>query len=228
MRKSLEARHYANQQVARILEKFKEEYKSVTVLVDAVKEFTALINNVATLVTKVDGIPSKTAGNKNLCRLDLMSVTHRVSNVLKAYATVNKDQTLSDFIISSRSELKNRLRHQQLLDYSKGVSERIGTMTEVLAPYGLTEDIKKQLDEEIEEFKSVVLEPRQLINERKTNNELIVDYIGDAAELLEDKIDPLMELFNEHPLFYPEYKAARMIINAASRKQKTESEINEA
>ena len=115
------------------------------------------------------------------------------------------------------------MRHNEILNYSKNLLDQITPLAKELANYGLTEELLADLDREIIEFEGLINQPRQLISERKTTNELIEDKIDEIYSLLTNQVDPLMELFNDDRELYLTYKSARMIVDPASRKR-TESE----
>ena len=173
------------------------------------------------LVTKVGSIPNLTAANKQMARAELIAPCLKVSNLIKVYAFINKNENLLSSLNTKETNFL-KLRHQQLLDYGKFINTQMLELGDALIPYGLSEELKTELSQELKDYEACMSEPRQLINERKTNNELIANYITDATVLLNEKIDPMMELFNEDQEFYLEYKAARMIVDPATRKREKE------
>lgn len=227
MNKTLEARHHSHKVVVLTLEKYKYKLSAIPVLENSYQELDELVNKAIGLVTKVDAIPEKTAGNKKVARNELAATALKVSNIIKVYATVTKDSNLAGTLVTAETNLSTQMRHQQLLDYCKNLLSLTNDLNETLTPYGLSTELNEQLSNEVSEFDKAFTEPRQIINERKTNNELLSEFIGDATELLSDKIDPLMELFNEDKEFYLEYKSARMIVDPATRKRVEEEVINE-
>ena len=54
------------------------------------------------------------------------------------------------------------------------------------------------------------------------------EQIDDTQSLLNNEIDPLMEIFNEDKEFYLAYKTARMIVDPATRKRLADAEASEA
>ena len=116
------------------------------------------------------------------------------------------------------------MRDQQLLDYSKGVKERIEPLIDSLTQYGVSKELVDEFYTNINTFEGLINEPRELINTRKTINEIIEDKIAKASELLTTTIDGLMELFNDQVPFYLEYKSARNMVNPAVRHRNTPEE----
>lgn len=225
MKKIIEARHNAHMQVKLTLKNNEPKFAGIPALINASTKLESLVNKTSSLLTKVESIPSKTGGNKKMRRTKLIAVSLKVSNILKAYAFVAKDKNLSNFLITSQSVLATHVSHQGLLDYSKGLTERIAPITSKLADYGLTSEIQDSLATEINNFGAIITEPRRLINERKTNNKLIKDLLKEIYYLLNNRIDPLMELFVEDKEFYLSYKSARMIVDPATRSKNNNEQV---
>lgn len=225
MKKTMTARFNAGKQVLITMKKYSAKYAHIPVLNTVVQSLEENINHVNVLLTRVDSIPSQTAGNKNMARADLVSIAVKVSNVLKVYAFMEKNQNLSNFIISSESALMNQLRHQELVDYSKNLIAHCEPLTDELLDYGLTAEMMEELIDETAEFEVVSAEPRQLISERKTINEMIEDGIDNMQVLLANQLDPLLELFVDDKEFYLAYKSARIVVDPATR-HRSEDEIS--
>lgn len=216
------ARFNAGKQVMLTMNKYAEKYKHIPVFITVMKNLEEKINHVNTLLTKVDSIPSQTAGNKNRTRTDLIGTALKVSNVLKVYAVMKKNQNLTNSLICSESALMNQLRHQELVDYSKNLIVHCGPIMDELVDYGLTQEMLIALAKEAADFEKVNTEPRQLISERKTMNEMIDDGIDQMQNLLANQLDPLLELFVDEREFYLAYKSARMVVDPARRKRSEE------
>lgn len=222
MNKTISARHNANQQVLITLKNYEAYLARVPAMPGMILKYARLINETNTLVAKADSIPSKTAGNKNMARTDLVGVCLKTSNILKVYAFTSKNENLNNFIVNSENKLSNQMRHNEILNYAKNLLEEIKPIVPELTIFGLTVELLADLDRETIEFEGLINQPRQLISERKTTNELIEDKIDEIYSLLSNQIDPLIELFNDEKELYLAYKSARMIVDPASRK-KTES-----
>jgi hypothetical protein len=224
MNKTISARHNANQQVLITLKKYEPQLSIVPAMPGIILKYQTLIIDTDSLIAKADSIPSKTAGNKNMTRTDLVAVCLKASNILKVYAFISKNENLSNFVVHTESQLSVQMRHNEILNYSKNLVDKITPLATELANYGLTEALLADLGSEVSEFEGLINEPRQLINERKTTNELIEDKIDEIYSLLINQIDPLMELFNGNKELYLAYKSARMIVDPATRKRTEEVE----
>jgi len=226
MKKSLSSRHNANKQICITLKNNEAKFSHIQVFKDVFGELNSQVENINGLLGKAEAIPKKTAGNKNLARTELISIVLKLSNVLKVYAYMQRDENLSNFVISSENSLSTKLRQEELLNYSKNLDKHIAPIATELVKFGLNEELQTELRTEITEFEILLTEPRQLISERKTTNEMIEEQIDKTYKLLINQIDPLMELFIDDKAFYLSYKSARMIVDPA-RRIKVEEEVQE-
>jgi hypothetical protein len=223
MKKTIIARHNANQQVLLRLNDNREKFSQVPIMIRLLSELEKMVDETEELITKGENIPGKTAGNKNLAKSELIAVSLKVSNIVKAFAFTTKNENLANFIVSSNNALAHQMRDQELLEYSKNLLDRINSFTAELADYGLTEELKQELDTEIKDYEHLMTEPRKLISERKTTNELTEDKIAMIQSMLSNQLDPMMELFVDDKEFYLAYKSARMIVDPATRKKSEEN-----
>ncbi|WP_372644329.1 hypothetical protein [Ancylomarina sp.] len=226
MKKSITAKRNAHYQVLQFLTKNTDKLMVIPVIGSMQTRLLQLISETNELVKNAGSIPSKTAGNKNITRAELVEVVFKVSNVLKVFAYMTKNENLSNFIINSKSALDYELRHQEILNYAKNLLDRVSPIAADLLNYGISEDLITELSTEISDFETVISEPRELISERKTLNELTEEKVDEIQTLLSNEIDPLMEIFNEDKEFYLAYKTARMIVDPASRKREVAAENN--
>ncbi|WP_321279114.1 hypothetical protein [Marinifilum fragile] len=224
MDKSITARSNAFQQVQINLSNNQAKFAHIPAMGKMFTSLTSLIGETNELIDKAENIPSKTSGNKNLVRSALSSVALKASNILKVYSFISKEENLSNFVDRINNSFLTKLREKELLSFCKNLLERITPLKTELADYGLNEEMITELSTKITDYEKVLTEPRQLINERKTTNELIEDNIDQIQSLISNQIDPMMELFVDDKEFYLSYKSARMIIDPATRKKIEEIE----
>lgn len=216
MKKTLEARYKAQKQTLITLKKFKDNYSSIPILVQAVDMLSKSIEQARQLMIAIESVPQRTAANKDLAREELAAIALKIGNVLKVYSNLNHDKNLYSQLVTSENLLSHQMRQQELLNYCNSIKETVEKDPQAIEPYGATATLIEEFKKEIDEFALLISEPRHLVNERKTNNELLAESIVNAGRLLNDQIDPLMELFIDDQQFYLEYKSARMIVDPAS------------
>ena len=217
MKKSITARHNANKQVLLTLKNNEVKLSGVPVMATVVSKLEELVNETNALITKAEGIPAKTAGNKDIARADLVAIALKASNAVKVYAFITRNENLTNFLVTTESDLSKNMRQNELLDYAKNLSGHITPIATELAEYGLTPEMATELETEINEYEALLSEPRKLISDRKTTNELIDDKMDEIYTLLIHQLDPLMELFIDDQELYLSYKSARMIVDPATR-----------
>ena len=217
MKKTLESRLNSQIQTQKTLEKYQERFANNSVLTKAYNQLTSRLNDTRLLGTKVEAMPSKTAGNKNLAKEELISVLVKVGNVMKVYALHQKNENLLNLLITSENELSNKMKGGELLKYSYFIQETVAGDAPNLSPYGVNEELINDLNNEINDYAVVENEPRHIINERKTAKEMLEDAISEMSALIREQIDPLMELFIDDKEFYLEYKSARIIVDPSFR-----------
>lgn len=224
MKKNIIAKHNSNRQTLLCLQTNQNKFSEIPILLSFILELDKLVSKTNVLLAKSGSIPSKTGGNKNIARTELIAIAFKLSNILRVFASVTKNENLINFIIKSKSTLEYDIRHEELLKYTKNLLDFIRPLSAELANYGLQDEHIAELDSEIKGFELLMTEPRQLISERKTTNELIEEKIDEINVLLNNQVDPLIELFNEDMEFYLAYKSARMIVDPSSRKRNIELE----
>ena len=174
-------------------------------------------------------MPGKPASNKKIAKDQLIADVHKLSNALSVVARLENNEKLLTQLVTSESMLNSKMRDGELLNYSHFIQETIEKDPQSVMQCGVSEQLINDLNNDINNYAAADSEPRQLVNERKTANEMLVDTIGDIADLLRNQIDSLMELFADDKEFYLEYKSARMIVDPAyrSRNEPTVSQPEE-
>lgn len=224
MNKTITARYNAYQQVQINLNDNQDKFAHIPAMGIMFTSLTNLIGETNVLITKAGSIPSKTSGNKNLARTELVNICLKAGNILKVYAFISKNENLSNFVDSIQNSYLTKMRDQEFLAFAKNLKDNITPISTELAEYGLTAEMSTELDAEITDYEKALTEPRQLISTRKTSNELIEENIDLIHSLLSNQIDPMMELFADDKEFYLSYKSARMIVDPATRKRAEEDE----
>lgn len=228
MKKTLKSRLDANKRIHECLNDNTAKIEAVPILIAFNNDLRKFNKKADVLLTKVENVPLKTGGNKKLAKEDLVPILVKASNMLKVYGTVTHDQNLLNFLITSSSTLGIETKDNELISYAENIYKRLLSFGEAVNKYGWTTELTEELNTELKDFTAVVSEPRKLIEDRKTNNELLEDTIAEAGLLCRESIAPLMELFIDDKEFYLAFKAASMIIDPATRsKVSSESEVKE-
>lgn len=223
MKKSIEARYNSHKLTQDTLDNNKAKFAGNPAFVKAYNSFTIAVDNSGKLILKSGSLPKRTAANKEIARDELAAISLKISSALKAFCIINKDNNLASMLITSETALNKSMKQQDFMTYNNQILSIIEAEPEKFSDYGISEALTNELKQELGEYAALINQPRQLINERKTSLELLDESINEANHILRDIIDSLMELYIDEHTFYMEYKAARMIIDPASRKRDTDN-----
>jgi hypothetical protein len=120
----------------------------------------------------------------------------------------------------------NALLNQCTLIYN--IAEAMDTAE--ITPYGVLPETVVSLKKEIDDFAALVAKPRTEIITRSRATSSLEDLFKETNELLRNQLDKLMLVLRlGNPVFYNEYKSARIIVDLhGSRKETVETEVEEA
>jgi hypothetical protein len=94
-----------------------------------------------------------------------------------------------------------------------------------LADFGYTSETIADLEASVDEFKSVIVGPRETIGARKHKTTNLKQLFASLDSTLYDRLDKLMVLFKDsHPDFYNDYRTARSLIITSARHKKGATE----
>lgn len=225
MKKSFHERHNSNKKVCKILKNNLSSFSHIQIFIDILDKLETQVENTNFLLTRVKYIPGKAKENKNLSRIELISIVLKISNVLNVYANLKENVNLSNFVVSSENKLCGNLKQRKLLNYAKKLDRHVSPIMSELAYYGLTEKLLTELRQEIIEFEELLAKPDKTIKKTKTNNESIEERIDQTYKLLITQLDPLMELFVDDIIFYLDYKSARMETYQVKRRRRRRRKV---
>ena len=154
------------------------------------------------------GITEKKAAAKT----KLVAATMEVIKPLKLLATFSGDIELLNKADVLKSTLTTMGR--------QALSTRCGVMLSLAGdqlkegkPYKLTTAKISALENALEDFNKVASSPRIGITDRKEANERLADSIDEAMDILNDKMDLIMDLLETtDPELFNRYKAVREIV----------------
>ncbi len=199
----------------------------------AFADVAAFVNGVAALKTDVAAIREMEELQRNVSVTGvsqskqsvedrLVALTMQVANGTYVFAFSTGNEELQKQSSLNKS-LLYRAEGNALLSQAKNVSKNARANVEKLEDYGVTSAMLTELDSVIAEFETVLTKPRDTTVERKVYTDSLPKLFAAADSILYDKLDKLVTLFKSSaPEFYSAYKAARNVIDTASRKKKTD------
>jgi hypothetical protein len=183
--------------------------------VPAVAGFYTQLNTLITqLVTADVGSRADLTGyalSKSFKRTTLETLSLKVSNAISSYAVVNNDAVLqkrADFPTS-----KWYLCSEEELVTQANIVKNLATpLSATLATFGATAADVTALGTALTAFTDAISDPTLAIDQRKEDNEKVVESIDQIRTLLTDKLDVLMRSFEvNNPSLFSLYGSARAI-----------------
>ena len=183
--------------------------------VPAVAGFYTQLNTLITqLVTADVGSRADLTGyalSKSVKRTTLETLSLKISNAISSHAVVNNDAVLqkrADFP-SSKWYLCSE---EELVTQANIIKNLATPLSTTLEPFGALEADVTALDVALTAFTDAISDPTLAIDQRKEDNEKVVESIDEIRSLLNDKIDVLMRSFEvNNPSLFALYRSARAI-----------------
>ncbi len=199
-------------------------YISIKAFEDGVKIFKTNISDIRETKEKQTNVPVAGATQSKQAAEDrLVELTVQVANGTYVYAFEKVNTELKKLSTVNRSELY-RAEGNALLSKAKNIMKNAGENAEQLIYYGITDNVLAELETAIAEFELLLTKPRGTIVERKVYTGNLPRLFAAADSTLYDKLDKLIMLFKtSNPDFYSAYKAARNLIDTATRRRKDDS-----
>lgn len=155
------------------------------------------------------------AMDKRNAKDEALSAIVNIAKPASVYADDSNNLQLRQQLNVSRGPL-SLLTQNDLLNTLTGMYNAVFAEKDHLADYGVTEQKIADAKTKLDAYTSSVPTTRDAIVERKTNNEVIEEGIGNLRRGFH-RLDNLMRLF-EGTQFYSEYKNARIIVDLGTRK----------
>ena len=194
---------------------FNAKNASSMTTVPAVAGFYTQLNTLVTqLITADVGSRADLTGyaiSKSAKRTALETLSLKISNALTSYSVVNNDAVLqkrADFPTS-----KWYLCSEEELVTQATIIKNLATPLAVsLAPFGAAATDVTALGSSLTAFTDAISDPTLAIDQRKEDNEKVVETIDQIRTLLNDKLDVLMRSFEvNNPSLFSLYRSARAI-----------------
>lgn len=222
MKKFFENKFTMYDAVDKTLDKHKSLVDTVPAFMDAAAKFKVLIGKIDA-ERMVKGRKDRGIRmDKETAQEKLIGLTLKVSGSLVAYATAAENHTLAEKARVSSSELINA-RDTSMPDMCKAIFDLTSGLETALEYYGLTSGVLDEFETMLATYRSLMSAPRTATTERTTAGIRLKGWFDAADLLVQDTMDKLIEFFRESaPVFYNEYKQARIIIDLGVRRQTKE------
>lgn len=198
---------------------------TIPILVTLEAELVTLIQDMEAYGETQEDADDGVTDDKETKRLNVCRKSADIAGLLFSFAT-NTGNTLlagqmkitySDLIKTKDAQLGERCR----FIHTTGTTNQVAAL-----PYGVTVARLAALDAAIIAFEAKSTAPRDAEVLISAATEGLVVKEKDTDTLLDDKIDPLIEVFKEdEPDFYNQYNAARTIVDPGASTTKVEGEV---
>ena len=197
-------------------------WKGLPAFVLAFGEFSGSLSKLEeTLETQVKKIAG-VSEDKTAMRKALTEKALETGNAVFAYASDKKNETLKSKVDFSPSDLKKE-RDTILIQHCQLIKDEAGGVIEELGNYGLGTSDLDNFQTMIDEFTKAISLPRAAITERKGATSNLEERIGEIDDVLNDKMDRLMDKFKApNADFYKQYFDVRSIVSHGVRHKKDE------
>jgi uncharacterized membrane protein len=180
--------------------------------------FTAFRSTIARIMLIAEMQKDTTTGaakEKKRLRENLINLASDHSRSITAFAKFTNNELLLDKVKFSNSDLIKmtgvELKNYAQIIYNKG-EDNIG----LLATYGITPEVQKELNDAIVAFDASLAKPRVGINEKaKATNELGLIFV--SADSILDNIDTAIAIIRRKEVnFFKAYSSNRRLVETAS------------
>lgn len=192
-------------------------WNQVPVISDIVDEFTACISEIENTRMLQESDRSGFTVDKQNARAAAERLTIEVSGALVAYAERNGNQGLKRLVKQTQSGLAGlrdtTAESQMRIVHTEAFRHQAG-----LAMYGVSAADLNSLLAAINAYKNLIGVTRESTSLEHTGTSRLETLFATGDSILKDQLDPMMEgMKNSTPLFFEEYKSARLIVDNRGR-----------
>lgn len=162
---------------------------------------------------------------KAVCLTEAADLAFEVAESVRAAANEAGDVETADKVSFSRADLE-RGSDKAIINRLESIHETASEVADDLdleEEYGVDAAKLTALAKKIEAFAKATPKPRARINAGSAATKALKKNLKQISALLRERVDRLMTRFKtSHPDFYAEYKAARRIVNPATKPEEKE------
>lgn len=198
-----------------------EENTALLNTVPAVKEAVIDFNNsLSELLIAIKAQRAEIIGiteDKTALRDELIALSLEITSPIFAFASKIGDLELKNKMDFNRTKLE-RLRDSYSINAFRTIYDLAISNIDKLADYNITSEILTKFKEGIDSYEAKVSDPREAVSDRKTVSEQIISLFHEVDDILNERLDRLMELFKRNnPDVYNQYFGCRNIIDLGIR-----------
>lgn len=224
MKKTQISHLYMFKAVYTVLNKYESILSTVPTLMQAQTTFKENLSRIESTQLIQEGQVTGVAKQKQKEEDEMIAAVLIVAAALYVYAQDTNNLELLDKVHVGKN-IKN-LSDSRLIAVCRNIMGlAIAVGVENLSPYGLPADALTNLDKEINDFVQLVTQPRSEVVTRSQATALLDELFKETNSLLRGRMDKLLQVQQtEHPEFYNEYRAARVIVDISGTKSPGDEE----
>lgn len=203
--------------VKNVFGKYPEHVESLPVLKKLVTEFNSNNTEIDRVILVQEGKSTGTTSQKQKEEAEMISETVKVASSIYVYALDNSNFELAEKVNITPSYLEH-LPQPGLQAKCTSILQIARENINCLGDYGVTDRDLDRLEKETKDYINLAAGPRTEIVTRAQATERLQTLMKTQMDLLNQKIDKMMVNFKStRPVFYNEYKSARIIVNMGVR-----------
>jgi hypothetical protein len=207
--------------VAKVFDDHNDVWNGMSPLTVSVQALKGKIQGIDDAVQQQE-TPTGATDAKASARDQLEDVLFLTCRALAVLGHTSNDHDLLAATDLARSDL-DRLPDDELITRANAVTGLANAHKTELATFQVTQENLQELALRLQQFSSLLLEPRSDEVTHGTTTETVGSLIRDANGILRNEIDRMVDLFSRtNPDFVADYKRARVVVDrAATHKTKT-------
>lgn len=199
------------------------KYSGIPAIGEILTRFKNLVSEIKSMDFEFFGSTKSETSDKRIKEEALLRSVVKIANALYAYGIKTKNTELIVKNKISKSSLDD-LREQVMINKSREILAMANEHLEALADYGIINETLTSAGTDIDAFQDAIAKQSNTRVESIAEREALKNKFQEATAVLNDELDPTMELFEESdPVFYDEYKSARVIRDMGLRHKEEES-----
>jgi len=189
------------------------KWNQVPILLSVKNNFDELIQRIEETNEKTVPKSEAVTANKGKVLEGLVQKVVSLSGILQAYGAITGNNVLADKVKVTRTDII-QARETDVEALVTPVTDHARKELENLADYGVNEDSITETETSIDQYKSLIGQPRTIRNQAFAAKTMLQELMDTTNDLLNNRLDKLMLQFRyTHPEFYDEYLRARTIVD---------------
>jgi hypothetical protein len=212
--------------VFRMYQSVHEVLKSNNSIWSAIIPFGNAVNTLKTYIDELSDLRQRQledvsgiAADKKTKRMQMEELAFQIQAIVVFYASTTANIKLLAKVDFNRSDY-TLARSNEVAGICEQVHDAAASNAAALLPFGLTAAMLNSFRTSIDEFISIIDEPKATRSRAARATKKIPGKIRRTTKLLKEQLDSGMELYREsHTDFYSKYLKARKIVNTARRRR---------